>query len=184
MSRSFEQTVTHYRELQVAAYSLAHEAVVQAGVPRAPVLFRSYDALAESAWHLQWEGHRHPAGSGGWNWPKVIRTKWKRPSAFRLAIWSGSTLCALAIGHPSRMSSAGTRKTLSVNLIEAAPFAHPLRASIALLATTYAITYGRQLGSSRIRLIEPVPGAIPIYTDLGFSIILKGNRPLYCEREI
>jgi hypothetical protein len=184
MPRSFEQTVAHYRALQEAAYTLANEAVLEAGVPRAPVLFRRYDALAESAWHLQWEGRRHPAGSGGWNWPKVMRSKWKRPSAFRLAIWSGTTLCGLAIGHPSRRSAAGRRKTLAVNLIEAAPFAHPLRGFVTLLTTTYATTYGRQLGSSWIRLIDPLPGAMPGYTALGFSVILKGNRPLYCEREI
>ena len=78
----------------------------------------------------------------------------------------------------------GTRKTIAVNLIEAAPFAHPLRGFVTLLTTTYATAYGRQLGSSSIRLIDPLPGAIPSYTALGFSIILKGNRPLYCEREI
>lgn len=184
MPRSFEQTVAHYRALQEAACTLAHEAIIQAGVPRAPVLFRRYDALAESAWHLQWEGHRHPTGSGGWNWPEIVRSRWKRPSAFRLAIWSGPVLCGLAIGHPSRTSGTGDRKTISVNLIEGAPFAHPLRRSIALLTTTYATAYGRLLGASRIRLIEPLPGTIHSYARMGFSTILKGNQALYCEREI
>lgn len=184
MSRSFEQTVTHYRALQEAAYSLANEAVNEADVPRAPVLFRRYDAPAETAWHRHWRGNRHPTGSGGWNWPEVMRSRWKRPSSFRLAVWSGPVLCGLAIGHPSRTSRTGHRKTISVNLIQGAPFAHPLRRSIALLTTTYATAYGRLLGASRIRLIEPLPGTIHSYAKMGFSTILKGNRALYCEREI
>ena len=184
MPRSFEQTVAHYRALQEAACTLAHEEVARNGATQAPVLMRRYDAMAEWNWHLEWQGHRHPTGSGGWNWPEVMRSRWKRPSAFRLAIWSGPVLCGLAIGHPSRTSRTGHRKTISLNLIEGAPFAHPLQRSIALLTTTYATAYGWLLGASRIRLIDPLPGTIHSYAKLGFSTILKGNQPLYCEREI
>jgi hypothetical protein len=145
---------------------------------------RRYDAAAESAWHSDWQGRRHPSGNGGWNWPELVRSRWKRPSAFRLAIWSGSTLCGLAIGHPSKTSPAGGRKTLSVDLIEGAPFAHPLQRSIKLLTIMYATAYGRLLGSSRVRLMNPLPGVIDSYAALGFSIILHRGRPLYCEREI
>jgi hypothetical protein len=184
MARSFEETEAHYRALQEAAYSLAHEEIRGAGSLAAPVLLRRYDGMAEAAWHADWQGHRHVSGSGGWNWPEIVRSRWKRPSAFRLAIWSGAALCGLAIGHPSKRSPAGGRKTISVNLIEAAPFAHPLRGFIKLVTVTYATEYGRLLGSTRVRLIDPLPGVIPSYTKLGFSIILKGDQPLYCEREI
>jgi hypothetical protein len=184
MPRSFEETVAHYRALQEAAYSLAHEEILGAGSVAAPVVLRRYDAVAEAAWHSEWQGRRHASGSGGWNWPQIVRSRWKRPAAFRLAIWSGPTLCGLAIGHPSKTSPAGGRKTISVELIEGAPFEHPLQGSIAMLATTYATHYGRLLRSTRVRLIKPVPGVIQTYTGLGFSVILKGHRPLYCEREI
>lgn len=184
MSRSFEETVAHYRALQHMACWRAQDAIIRTGAVTAPVVLRRYDVTAEAAWHSEWQGHRHWSGSGGWNWPEIVRSRWKRPSAFRLAIWSGSTLCGLAIGHPSKTSPAGGRKTLSVNLIEAAPFAHPLQSAIAVLATTYAAEYGRLLGSTRVRLIEPLPGVINTYAALGFSIILQGGRPLYCEREI
>jgi len=184
MARSFEQTVAHYRAVQEAANSLAHEEILGAGSVAAPVLLRRYDGVAEAAWHSEWQGRHHVRGSGGWNWPEIVRSRWKRPSAFRLAIWSGSTLCGLAIGHPSKTSPAGRRQTMSVNLIEGAPFVHPLRGFIKLLAVTYATEYGRLLGSTRVRLIEPLPSVIPSYTKLGFSIIIKGHQPLYCEREI
>jgi hypothetical protein len=184
MSRSFEQTVAHYRALQHMACWRAQDAIVRTGAVPVPVLLRRYDALAESAWHSEWEGRRHPSGSGGWNWPEIVRTRWKRPAAFRLAIWSGSILCGLAIGHPSKKSAGGRRKTLSVNLIESAPFAHPLQGVIAMLATTYATEYGWLLGSSRVRLMNPLPGVIETYAALGFSIILQRGRLLYCEQEI
>lgn len=184
MARSFEETVAHYRALQRMACWRAQDAVIRTGAVTAPVVLRRYEAMAESAWHAEWQGRRHPTGSGGWNWPEIVRSKWKRPSAFRLAIWSGSTLCGLAIGHPSRTSSAGVRNTLSVNLIESAPFAHPLQGSIALLAVGFALSYGRMLGASRVRLMQPLPGTIKHYASMGFSTILQGGRALYCEREI
>lgn len=184
MARSFEETVAHYRALQDAACSLAHEEILGAGSVAAPVVFARYDARAEAAWHSEWQGRPHPSGSGGWNWPEIVRSRWKRPSAFRLAVWSGSTLCALAIGHPSKTSPAGGRKTVSVNLIEGAPFAHPLRGSLKLLTIAYATEYGRLLGATRVRLIEPMPGLIHSYAALGFSTILQGGRALYCEWEI
>lgn len=70
------------------------------------------------------------------------------------------------------------------NLIEGAPFAHPLRGSLKLLTIAYATEYGRLLGATRVRLIEPMPGLIHSYAALGFSTILQGGRALYCEREI
>lgn len=184
MSRSFEQTVAHYRALQHIVRWRAQDAIIRTGAVAAPVALRRYDAVAEAAWYSEWQGRRHRSGSGGWNWPEIVRSRWKRPAAFRLAIWSGSTLCGLAIGHPSKTSTAGGRKTLSVNLMEAAPFAHPLRGTITPLTVTYATEYGRLLGSTRVRLIEPLPGIVNSYAALGFSIILRGGRPLYCEREI
>ena len=184
MSRSFEQTVAHYRALQHMACWRAQDAIIRTGAAAAPVVLRRYDAMAEAAWHSDWQGRGHPTGSGGWNWPEIVRSRWKRPAAFRLAIWSGSTLCGLAIGHPSKRTRAGGRKTLSVNLIEGAPFAHPLQGSIRLLTVSFALSYGRMLGASRVRLVQPLPGIINHYAAMGFSIILRGGRALYCEREI
>jgi hypothetical protein len=184
MSRSFEETVAHYRALQHIACWRAQDAIIRTGAVAPPVVLRRYDAMAETAWHSEWQGRRHPTGSGGWNWPEIVRTRWKRPAAFRVAIWSGSTLCGLAIGHPSKTSPAGGRRTLSVNLIESSPLVHPLQGVIAMLATTYATEYGRLLGSSRVRLMNPLPGVLDTYAALGFSIILQRGRPLYCAREI
>jgi hypothetical protein len=184
MSRSFEETVAHYRALQHMACWRAQDAIVRTGAVPAPVLLRRYDAMAEATWQSNWQGRRHPSGSGGWNWPEIVRSRWKRPSAFRLAIWSGSTLCGLAIGHPSKTSPTGERKTVSVNLIEGAPFAHPLQGIIALLTATYATEYGRLLGSSRVWLMQPLPGTIKHYAAMGFSAILQGGRALYFEGEI
>jgi hypothetical protein len=184
MLRSFQHTVRHYRELQEAALAITMEAAEGSTSILSSVELARYSAEAAYAWRTTWEGQEHPSGSGAWDWPNLMRSRWRRPEAFRLAIWSGSTLCGLAIGHPSTSRRAGLRHTISVDIMEGAPFPHPLRGSIALLVITYAITYGRLLGASRIRLVEPLPGAIAIYRDLGFEVVYKGKRPVYCERSI
>lgn len=184
MFRPFLQTVRRFRELQDGALAITSEAVTRTGAISAPVELSLYDRAAESAWRLTWQGVEHPSGSGGWHWPDLVTNRWRRPEAFRLAIWSGSTLCGLAIGHPSKTRPVGRRHTISVDFMEGAPFPHPLRGSIALLTVTFAITYGRLLGTSRIRLVEPLPGVIETYRTMGFEVVYQGGRPLYCERRI
>ena len=154
MFRSYTDTVAHYRALQRGAHRITEDAF--APVLRAPLALDFYDARADDAWHATWRPQRHPSGAGGWHWPRIMRTRWRRPSAFRLAIWSGPVLCGLAIGHPSRRSGAGVRRFLSVEMIEGAPFSHPLRSSVAELATQFAIEYARLLRGTRVRLINPI----------------------------
>lgn len=61
---------------------------------------------------------------------------------------------------------------------------HPLRGSIATLATSAAHAYGRLLQAGAVRLKDPLPGVIPLYAGLGFGPVYEGDRVLYCERRI
>jgi hypothetical protein len=60
-----------------------------------------------------------------------------------------------------------------------------LRRLIVPLSVTVAEEYGRELGSSRVRLWNPDPRLLVYYRDvLGFAIAWKSERAVYCERRI
>jgi hypothetical protein len=184
MFRSYAATVAHYRALQSGAHRITEDAFDGSGLLPAPLALRSYDARAEDAWRATWRLYRHPGGGGGWPWPLIMRTRWRRPSAFRLAIWSGPTLCGLAIGHPSKRTSGGRRNFVAVEIMEGAPFAHPLKGSIAEVMALFAQTYCRALGGSRVRLLHPDPALIGWYQALRFAPVYQKGAIVYSEREV
>jgi hypothetical protein len=174
----------HYARLRQQAYNLVQHEAVQTGFVRAPLRIAETDEQTIIAWQATWTGP-HPTNHGGWNWDRLLRRAWRRPSAFHVAIWSGEHLCGLAVGRASKRRKAGIRHTISVHFIESAhDDQHPLRHTIATLAIAAAETYARLLGTARIRLIEPLPGVIPLYERLGFTVALKAGQPVYCERRI
>jgi hypothetical protein len=137
-----------------------------------------------AAWRSTWRD-AHPSGFGNWNWERILRRAWRRPSAFHVAVWSGEQLCGLGAGRLSKRRLVGVRHTISLHFIESAHDAgHPLRHTIAALVISAAEGYGRLVGASRIRLIEPLPGVIHIYQELGFEVAHKAGQPVYCERRI
>jgi hypothetical protein len=100
-------------------------------------------------------------------------------------VWSGADLCGLGVGRLSKRRLSGVRHTVSVHYIESAHARdHPLRYLIAPLVIAAAEAYASLLGCTRIRLIEPLPGIIPMYEDLGFAVAWKAGQPVYCERRI
>lgn len=102
-----------------------------------------------------------------------------------VAIWSGERLCGLGVGRTSRRRAFGVRHTVSVHFIESAHDRdHPLRHAVATLVIAAAESYGRLLGATRIRLIEPLSGVIPLYERLGFVVAWKAGQPVYCDRRI
>ena len=183
MYRSFGQTVHHYRLLQAAAHRYVVDAAARNRIVGAPLRLGFIDDGALDAWAATWAGRRDPAASGGWNWP-ALDGRLRRPSAFHLAVWSGPTLCGLALGRLSKTRPVGRKHTVSVDFMEGAPFPHPLRRSIALLTVAFAEAYGRAVGARRLRLVQPLPGALPIYLRLGFEVVYSGGRAVYCDRRI
>ena len=130
------------------------------------------------AWEHQWIARQ--GQPGGWNWRDQTRRLQPTLNRFEVAIWSGPTLCGLAIGKPSRGASH-----LAVQLLEGSPnTGHPLRGRIAECVTVAAASYARLLGKAQIRLIRPLPGALPIYRRLGFEIAPEGAKPPYCYLEL
>jgi hypothetical protein len=181
---SFQRAKQQYARLRRSAYALAREDALASGFADARLRLTGCDQAALSVWRATWAAP-HPSGWGNWNWEPLLRSAWKQPSAFHLAIWSGETLCGLAVGRVSDRDQTGTRNALSLHFIESAPDRnHPLRGSIASLATRAAQHYGHALQVRWLRLVDPLPGLIERYERLGFTVVRGKSRVLYCERRI
>jgi hypothetical protein len=179
----FSAALQRYAELRRLAYRRVERLAGEMHVP-APVRLADIDLAALEAWRATWR-QRHPLGYGGWNWPGIVERIRSRPSAFRLAIWSGECLCGLAVGRCSKRRTSGTRHTVSVHFLEGnADSRHPLRGFVAPIALATAEAYGAVVGASRLRLVDPLPGVFRIYKRLGFSIARSSATRLYFEKRI
>ncbi len=99
---------------------------------------------------------------------------------FEVAIWSGPTLCGLSLGKPSKGPSH-----LAMQLLEANPAGrHPLKGFVAQCAVEAGMSYATLLGKTELRLIRPLPGALPTYRRLGFRVEPESEEPPYCFVEI
>jgi hypothetical protein len=149
-----------------------------------PVRLADIDVHALDVRWRTWT-HPHWSGSGGWNWDDITRSVLRRPSAFRVAVWSGDRLLALAVGRASKRLASGRHQTLSLHFIESHPDRrHPLRNRILGIIFNAAEEYGRAIGATRLRLVDPLPGSAPLYLHVGFGIAGRYGQHVYLERPI
>ena len=180
----FSRAQQQYARMRAAAYAPVQQDAIALG--RTPNSLRLADCTPRTlaVWRSTWSGP-HPAGAGGWDWETLLRRAWRNPASFHLAIWSGKTLCGLAVGRVGPRNRDGRRNAILLDFIESVPDRqHPLRGAIAYLATSAVHAYGRILKAEAVRLMDPLPGAMRIYQDLGFDVVSSDGRVLYCERRI
>ena len=149
-----------------------------AGLLGVPLTLTPLDDTALTGWRSQWS----PAGPNriGWNWADQRLALRPTLNRFEVALWSGSVLCGLAIGKPSRGASH-----LALHLLEGNPSSgHPLKGYVAECLIEAGASYGRVLGKTQLRLLHPLPGALPIYRRLDFTIAEAGARIPYCFKEL
>jgi hypothetical protein len=181
---AFQRAQQYYARIRQSAFARARDDIVTAGLADVPLRLADCDRHTLAVWRATWRGS-HPSGWGNWDWEALLRSAWKQPSAFHLAIWSGSILCGLAVGRVSRRDRQGVRNALSIDRIESGHDAHhPLRGAVAPIVVTAGDVYGRAVGASLLRLIQPLPGVIDLYGCLGFTPVWQRHRLLYCERRI
>lgn len=143
------------------------------------------DLPAIAAWETMWRDRPHWTGAGGWAWDRLARRFGRRPQCFHLAVWSGDQLCGLAAGRVSRRTRVGARNLVSVHFMESAPDReHPLRGWIVPLVLQCAAAYGAMLGASRLVLREPLPGVLPLYRKLGFTVAHPAPHRVDCWKRI
>jgi hypothetical protein len=141
------------------------------------------DAEALAAYRTDWVPLPRPG------WPNNRAPDWAVEQKgcqtvldrFDVAVWSGAgVLCGLAIGRPPR-----SRAFLRLDLLEGHPNPlHPLRGRVALSAIAAAARYGKALGSTELRLVNPLPAVIPWYERLGFVLVKPEHGAQYCAKGI
>lgn len=165
-----------YREAEIRIQSLL-AAIFPSLVP-VPVQLTEIDGTALEAWSQTWRNH--PDRRFDWNWSEERKAWQNALDRFEVAIWSGTVLCGLAIGKPSK-----GREHLSVHVLEGAPNpVHPLKSAVRFCVVEAALAYARTIGCRRLRVMRPVEGAIPLYMEMGFSLSGSPKGGSYCWLEV
>lgn len=96
---------------------------------------------------------------------------------FEVAIWIGDELEGLCTGRASRGDD-----NVTIHFLERSPDPSYLKGYIAEIATDAAEAYAFVIGRRRVKLKNPVPGALPVYQTLGFTLAETYRRNTYYER--
>lgn len=98
---------------------------------------------------------------------------------FTVAIWFEGRLYGLGCGRASK-----GKENVTIHYLERRPGENPFTGWIALMVLDAAENYGKILGSQWVRVKNPVPGVIPKYEFLGFSLAGTYRGATYYERRI
>jgi hypothetical protein len=180
MGQSLRDVLARYDAMREAALADAqHRLQTRNSAPLGiPIELSPIDQKALRAWREQWKPR--PDRPGGWDWPEQRRRLASTTNRFEVALWSGHVLGGFAIGKPSRGPSH-----LAIQLLEGNPAeAHPLKGLVAECVIEAGISYARLLGKGQLRLIQPLPGALPTYRRLKFKVEPESAAPPYCFLEI
>ncbi|MFL5386412.1 MAG: hypothetical protein ACJ8GN_28165 [Longimicrobiaceae bacterium] len=182
----YRQAKARHAAARLEAYEATREDAIADGLGSL-LRLADTDGRALDAWRQSWAGRAHQnVEAGAWNRPALVDQLPRRAAVLPLAIWNGSDLCGLALGHASRHRAAGVRHTVTLTHAERRPEPPevPLRGRIIPLAVAAARNYGLALGATRLRLRYPDRNLLWYYELLGFDVAWEGGKPVYCEQEI
>ena len=138
-------------------------------------------ALAQAT---RWENSLSRSDDADWSWSKGSRDyAFRHPKRFELAVWfANAQLCGLSIGKPT---FSGNRMRLDV--IEGAPWEHPLKRKIVGITIAAAEVYADLIGADQLRIMRPVNDTVVrYYQEFGFTL-RKGkasNIPTYLWKNL
>lgn len=165
-----------YRAIRLAALRTAAEIASTQLAPLA-VCLDVIGFIAIAAFVAQWDGH--PRRRYPWPWERIVDDARKNePDRFEVAVWSGETLCGLAIGW-------SRNEFCRVDYLEGAPTpSHPLKGHVAMIVIGAAVAYATALGRGEVRLVDPIPAVVPCYEALGFALARPKRMAPYCWRKV
>ena len=163
---------TRYRDIRLAALRRTEEIVATLLAP-VPVALTGIGQSALDAFQEQWV--EHPRRRHAWPWSEMVRDgRRNAPDRFEVAVWSGQTLCGLAIG-PTRPAFC------RVDDLEGAPVAdHPLKGHVFAVVSGAVVAYAKALGKSEVRLDNPLKAVVPLYENYGFTLAEPPSEAPYC----
>lgn len=130
------------------------------------------DDAALTALSRQW-------GTSHFAWPRICGQNRPYVKRFEAAIWIGDGLEGLCMGRPSRGND-----NVTLRFLERRPTPSLLKGFVAEIALDAAEAYAGILGKRRLKLKDPVAGAIPLYEALGFTFSETDHGVVYYERGV
>ncbi|MFC3150847.1 hypothetical protein ACFOEK_07395 [Litoribrevibacter euphylliae] len=132
----------------------------------------------------RWEYSLSRSDDADWSWENGFRSyAYRHPKRFELAIWyAKAELCGLSIGKPTYSGAK-----LRLDVIEGAPWNHPLKRKVVELSVAAAEVYGDSIGAEQIRIMRPVNNqVIKYYQEFGFTLFngKQSNTPTYLWRNL
>ncbi len=166
-ARRYEAWREQARErTQVTMYNLAMNGECPLEAARMDLINITHHALEEAKdWELPWD---QIVGQ--------IRPYLRR---FTISIWFEGQLYGLGAGKASR-----GRQNVTVHYLERRPGENPFAGWASMIVLDAADNYGKILGSQWVRIKNPVPGVIPKYESLGFSLAGTYRGATYYERRV
>lgn len=117
-----------------------------------------------------------------WNWAEMYRF-WRRKqhSRWSLAIWGGSELWALALGHTSR-----NKTILYFDGVERHPAPNQRVRNLVFVSLTVAETYARLIGADTVLVVDPHRKVVEQYEAMGYTMKKVFNRVVmnYAEKRL
>ena len=96
------------------------------------------------------------------------------PGRFEVAVWSGKTLCGLALGRVRD-------RFCGIDYLESCPDPrHPLKGRVTVIVAGAAVAYATALGKPEIRILNPLPAMVSYYQSLGFTLAEHQGESPYC----
>jgi hypothetical protein len=161
-----------YREV-VLALTLEDFRSSEAGCAKDPsLMLTGIDAATVANWKEHW-------GKVWFPWDALLRDYRSDVDRFEVAIWLGQKVMGMSYGRVSRGP-----ENVTIQFLERFGDETPLKGWVALIVADCADKYAKLLGKQWVKVKDPVPGAIPVYETLGFTLAetLKGRT--YYARQV
>jgi hypothetical protein len=161
-----------HREVRRAALQKAQD-IASAQFGSVPIRLDLLTATALQAFREQWESDT--CRRYKWPWDDMAEHYRKNePSRFEVSVWSGASLCGLALGLIRD-------EFCRVDYLEGSPVIdHPLKGFVAVAVTGAAAVYMVAQDKQELRLMNPIPEVVPLYESLGFKVANLPTGDPYC----
>jgi len=179
MKSSHQTTESKYQEYRQDSRTIAEQTLPGQYAER--VSLKAVDTLS-MVQAKNWELSLNRSDDASWSWSEGFKQyAFRHPKRFDLAIWyADAQLCGLSLGKPTYTGSR-----LRLDVIEGAPWNHPLKSKIVEITISTAEVYADLIGADQIRIMRPVNSQVIRYYEK-FGFILKqgkaSNTPTYLWR--
>jgi len=119
-------------------------------------------------------------GDESWDWFELVWGNRNKTTRLEAAFWCDDALVGLVIG---RRSPGRTR--VSIHRLAASPVhSHPAKGLVTPLAIALGTYTGLAYGAGELRILEPLPAVVGIYTQNGLTPDAVGGIVRYCYKSL